>query len=418
MLSVYQHWDPLKVCVVGSCWPPEFFSYIENSYIRNVMEKIAVETQEDLDHFAKWLQDRNVTVLRPNVTGWQDAKETSANSKFRYLLPPVSPRDAHIMIGNNFYLHSGTYRSCFGSEIDVWPGWPSFYQNIKDSSWPECPTEKQFQNLPQHIQEECLRHGYLRYRNDEWFGLTEPKTQNWDVYKHIYEFIESNGNPIIDMSQTQFSPIEYHVGGLITRMGQDLFFGSTDLHAMTDQEHDLADWICGSEFQKHCILTGGHSDATYCAVAPGLIVTYYDRTDFDHSQFSRLFPGWEIVYGDDRSTYRQLPDYYALKKNGFERWLVPGESHNPVLREFIDTYLSHWTGNAAETRFFVNFLMVDAHTAVVAHEDETIIRALERYGITCHVMPFRHVFFWDSGCHCITLDLDRDGIKQSYFHNQ
>lgn len=33
--------------------------------------------------------------------------------------------------------------------------WLDFYNNIKDPSWPDCPTENQFSSLPQHIQIEC-----------------------------------------------------------------------------------------------------------------------------------------------------------------------------------------------------------------------------------------------------------------------
>jgi hypothetical protein len=35
--------------------------------------------------------------------------------------------------------------------------------------------------------------------------------------------------------------------------------------------------------------------------------------------------------------------------------------------------------------------------------------ALERYGITPHVMTFRHRYFWDGGIHGITTDLRREG---------
>lgn len=33
--------------------------------------------------------------------------------------------------------------------------WLDFYNDIKDPSWPECPTEDQFVSLPEHIQIEC-----------------------------------------------------------------------------------------------------------------------------------------------------------------------------------------------------------------------------------------------------------------------
>jgi len=40
---------------------------------------------------------------------------------------------------------------------------------------------------------------------------------------------------------------------------------------------------------------------------------------------------------------------------------------------------------------------------------------MERHGVTCHVLPMRHQFFWDAGTHCHTLDLDRQGEITDYF---
>ena len=53
MYNVYQHWDPLKVCVVGRSYPPEFYSWITVPHVRNLMEKIAIETEEDYQHLIK-----------------------------------------------------------------------------------------------------------------------------------------------------------------------------------------------------------------------------------------------------------------------------------------------------------------------------------------------------------------------------
>ena len=44
MYSVYQHWDPLKVCVVGRSYTPEFYSWITVPHVRSLFEKIAIET--------------------------------------------------------------------------------------------------------------------------------------------------------------------------------------------------------------------------------------------------------------------------------------------------------------------------------------------------------------------------------------
>lgn len=38
--------------------------------------------------------------------------------------------------------------------------WQEFYSSVRDPSWPECDSEKEFVSLPQWIQDECVKHGY------------------------------------------------------------------------------------------------------------------------------------------------------------------------------------------------------------------------------------------------------------------
>ena len=54
--SVHQHWDPLKVCAVGRSFPPEFYKKIGNPKVRSVMERIAIETEEDYQKLIKILE--------------------------------------------------------------------------------------------------------------------------------------------------------------------------------------------------------------------------------------------------------------------------------------------------------------------------------------------------------------------------
>ena len=40
MFNVYQPWDPLKVCVVGKSYPPEFYEFIKNSKLRDLFSSV------------------------------------------------------------------------------------------------------------------------------------------------------------------------------------------------------------------------------------------------------------------------------------------------------------------------------------------------------------------------------------------
>ena len=112
MYSVYQHWDPLKVCVVGRSYPPEFYSWITVPHVRSLFEKIAIETEEDYQNIVKKLESFGVKVLRPDLPS-----VNYLNGKF--VLPPMTPRDYTVMIGETFYNNYNCYN--FGH----------FYYNIK-----------------------------------------------------------------------------------------------------------------------------------------------------------------------------------------------------------------------------------------------------------------------------------------------
>ena len=96
--SVYQHWDPLKVCVVGRSYPPEFYSWINVPHVRSLFEKIAVETEEDYQAIIKKLQEFGVKVMRPKLP---TAEDCFVNGQ--YIAPPMTPRDYNIMIGDTYY---------------------------------------------------------------------------------------------------------------------------------------------------------------------------------------------------------------------------------------------------------------------------------------------------------------------------
>ena len=111
MYSVYQHWDPLKVCVVGRSYPPEFYSWITDSITRQRFEKLAEETEEDYQGLIRLLESKfNVRVMRPEFP--KDLNELYIDGK--WVQPPTAPRDYFLMIDSKFLLPteaSSRYRS-------------------------------------------------------------------------------------------------------------------------------------------------------------------------------------------------------------------------------------------------------------------------------------------------------------------
>ena len=329
MFSVHQHWDPLKVCVVGRSWPPEFYSWIQTPRVRNLFEKIAIETEEDYQCIIKKLQEFGVEVLRP-------ALPEQPVQFGRYTAPPMSPRDGLIMIGNVLH-HNGD-------------------------------------------------------RNDPYSYLT--------CYRHILDRVEQQGNVI------KHSP-QWVNGAMCTRVGRDLYFGTYKDEPFDQIQHHVTGEF--DQYRTHVIKTAGHTDGTFCPVAPGLIISLKDVPTYETT-----FPGWEVVYLPGQS-WAQVKGWLDLKYRNSGKWWIPGfEQDNDVI-DTVEQWLAHWTGYVEETVFDVNMLVIDPNNVIVFNYNKKVFDALARHNITPHIVTFRHRYFWDGGIHCVTTDLHRDGGIKDYF---
>ena len=369
--SVYQHWDPLKVCIVGRSYPPEFYSWITVPHVRKLFEKIAIETEEDFQRIIKKLEEFGVKILRPELPAF-----TPVAGKF--LPPPMTPRDHTVMIGDKFYINAP------GLNFKI------FYNSVKDPSWPDCETLVDFENLPNFIKNECR----LLHNLDNIHGFSQ--------YKKIYDNVKQQNNSI-------FYELDQNVNGaMVSRIGKDLYFGT---NSYSENQPNLKK-IIDNHFvhtRNHIVNTGGHADGTYCPVAPGLIISLNDVPTYTDT-----FPGWEVVYLPGQS-WARVSNFLKLKKKNEGRWWIPGFEQDQDVIDVVETWLGHWTGYVEETVFDVNMLIIDPKNVMVFGYNKQVFDALDRYGITPHIVPFRHRYFWDGGIHCVTSDLHREGEMQDYF---
>lgn len=340
--------QPLKTCLVGQCYPPEFFEFIKNSKLRSVFERIAIETEEDYQKLIAILAKFDITVIRPNISSdfgtylYQDelGRET-------YKRPPMQPRDDMIVIGNTLHvIHNG-----FGDGyIDPW-------DNFVDSV------------NPAHLQDH-------RRDVEVWKKVAPP---------------------------------------CITRVGKDLYFDfySHDQDYTKQQYFNLLkSKIIPSTFANykiHYVDSGGHSDAVFAPVVPGLIVTYLNPKIYKDS-----FPGWEVVRVPRHQYTNNDLAMRSLKATNGKWWIKDQELDSEII-DLVSSKFNEWTGYSIETQFDVNLLMIDQHNAVINSDNPSVISALEKHGITPHIVPLRHRFFWDCGLHCATLDVVREGECIDYF---
>ena len=104
-----------------------------------------------------------------------------------------------------------------------------------------------------------------------------------------------------------------------------------------------------------------------------------------------------------------------MKQNNHLKWWIKGEEHNEDLIDYINTWLDDWVTYVEESVFDVNMVVIDQKNVIVNGYNKQVWEAFDRYGITPHIINFRHRYFWDGGLHCITSDIAREGNQNSYF---
>lgn len=184
----------------------------------------------------------------------------------------------------------------------------------------------------------------------------------------------------------------------VVRVGRDVYidYFKSDI---VDKNVKIVCEELSKDYRVHVTHTGDHSDGVFCPVAPGQIFSTHYRT-----QYEKTFPGWEVFFLTNTSN------------NGTNTvgWYRP-EHYLPYYSDNLLTYAQDWLGNANETIFEVNMLIVDEKNVICIAEDDRACKKLESMGITPHVVNFKTRGFWDGGIHCITLDIHREGPCLDYW---
>tara|TARA_B110000503_G_scaffold138123_1_gene223679 strand:- start:48 stop:1139 length:1092 start_codon:yes stop_codon:yes gene_type:complete len=355
--SVYQHWDPLKTCVVGKAYPPKFFDWIKDSATRRLFWQLAEETEEDFQLLVTKLQQFGVEILRPTILPREQLKLNES-----YVPPPVTPRDYFLMIHDQLWI-------------------------------PQIPNRSHANRV--FAQQKLNRAEF------DVYDMTKHTTKLLS-YQEIFNHVQAQGNTL------QPTELDVISGCFVSRIGKNLYFATQDY---TEDQPALLATVdaCFPTTKNKIVNAGGHGDATYCPVAPGLIISLQDVPTY-----AETFPEWEVVYLPP-SNYANMNEFkHSMKINGGS-WFVPGFENNSNMVNLVEYYFHDWVGQVAETVFDVNILVVDRQNIIVSSHNNQVENACAKHGITVHVVPFRHRYFWDAGTHCITNDLNRFGTLQNWF---
>lgn len=375
--SVNYHWDTLQTCLVGRSYPPEFYSWIKDTGTRSRFEKLAQETEEDYQVLINLLEKKfGVDVFRPEFP--EDLSDLYIDDK--WVQPPTAPRDYFIMIQDRFWVPEIPNAS---------HAWGVFYRQNKLSWWPDYVRPKDFYDaFPEYARD--IQEKFEKFKSMDQKHL-DAKLK---FYDHVFDHIKQQGNEIV------YTQLDFINGCFVSRLGGELFFATQTYHddklAILDQVNRLFPTT-----KNKVVNSGGHGDAVYCPVAPGLIISLNDIPTYADTH-----PGWEVVYLPP-SNYEHMREFEMSMKRNKGRWFMPGFEQDQNLIHMVDHYFDAWVGQVSETVFDVNILVVDPKNIVVATHNDQVEEACARYGIEVHVVPFRHKYFWDAGIHCVTNDLNR-----------
>ena len=339
MINSYTSWQPLESVIVGRAYSPDYFDFIENSQVRNQLQQILSETEEDLANLSRTIEQYGAQVYRPNLedkTEFQQ-KQTSGRT---ISLPPLTPRDWQISLGQKL--------------LRIIP-----MQELNDI----C-SEFASQIVNPHA------NGY------------------WD--------------PACILNGASAS--------CIVRVGLDIFFDNSDF-LKPEQSRWIIDNALGSKYRIHEAVTDGHGDAVFAILKPGVILS--SKHD-ENLHFDRDFPGWEVLRIMDTSIEAAM----AVGKFKYDAnpgaWYVQGQTPTSEFTDYVNTYLSDWTGFVAETVFDVNCLVLDEENVIFSAYNKTVFDFCKQHRINPIICELRHSYFWDGGISCCTQDLRRRGGLETY----
>ena len=102
-VSSYTSWQPLEEVIVGRAYTPDYFDFIEDAQVRNQLQQILVETNEDLDNLHRTCTQFGANVLRPALPNRDqfilNQIKPADGQKPGAPVPPLTPRDWQISLG-------------------------------------------------------------------------------------------------------------------------------------------------------------------------------------------------------------------------------------------------------------------------------------------------------------------------------
>lgn len=340
VVNSFDNWSPLEEVWLGDVYPASWYDHLE-SEVRDCFYEITERTKDDLNTIQRTLENLGVTVCRPSY----DCIDNYINEYDNQLIKPeICPRDEYLTVGQTLFAKK------FHGAPNPWQHHIDRYQNSG------CQVE------------------HILACNELMLNGASTVRAGQDLYFDLVWLADStkNFNAVDDLN-------------LLVQYYQDNF-----AHYFKD-------------YRVHILFNGGHVDACFSLLKPGVILGSGYYTDYE-----KTFPNWKMINVSDPEFKNHTQTHQ--KGPGFNgKWYIPEMAMTRSFNQHIIEHAKTWIGDYTETFFEVNCLVIDEKNVVIPGKNPVVFRALEELGITAHPVPFRTRTFWDGGMHCITLDIRRRG---------
>jgi hypothetical protein len=236
------------------------------------------------------------------------------------------------------------------------------------------------------------------YINPQYYSGVEP-------FQHAIDSYKSNNQKVVIIDRAK-DPMAWVNFPCVVRMGKDIFIDYDPNRSEFKKNNLIIAEQLSNTHRVHVSKTGDHSDGVFCPLKDKQILSSFYKTRYEKS-----FPDWNITFLDDRPTRRNSGPSHN------NNWWLPGAHYANYNNEIIKV-AENWLGNPWETIFSVNCILVDEKNILVIKEDEKIFKHLEGIGMTPHHANFDMCYFWDSGLHCLSSDVYREGTTPDYWPNR
>ena len=373
-VNSWNEWDPLKHVIYGSVEggmipapEPAFdllelypYAFSEGTKWGPQPEESVARAKEQMDKFAKVMQERGIRVDRPTPLNFNQQVQTPdwVQESMEGCMPP---RDVLLVVGNEILEATMSHRARWFEYLCYRPLLEQYFKDDPNCLWEAAPK-------PRLSNDTYTMLDYIYKFAHVWSD--EEKEQRM----RARQWVLTDKEPLFDAAD-------------VFRFGKDLF-----VQASSVTNAPGIDWLRRHFDPKgiriHVVQFGGdpfpwHIDVDIIAPRPGLLLEttgYPPLTPEFHPLFK--LNGWEVIDAALPSSTEVVP-------------------HN---------YCSQWLAN--------NTLSLDPKTICVEAGEVLLIEQLGKLGFNVIPVPFVRVAPFGGGLHCSTVDIYRQGECEDYFPKQ